>query len=217
MNRIVVLSLAFLLMGCSGPNLPFEKDLPANSAMVAPPWETLVKAGPGADKELDLETLNGAGGQLASSTAVTPPPAATPDRADEKQRMNDDADKPIKKAVVIKSVAVPLVQGAAGSGNADLTEAMRQVLREAGWPVVNNPAPDALTIRGKVTMAAAKGASQTVKLEWVITSPDGKRLGDIAQANDVEAGSLAKGWGENARFASEAAAEGIFKLIQGYR
>ncbi len=171
-----------------------------------------MQAGPNADKELDLETLNGPGGQFANSTAVIPP-----QQVEEQQQAAKAESKPGKKAVVIKSVAVPLVQGAAGSGNTDLTEAMRQVLREAGWPVVNSPAPDALTIQGKVKMAAAKGSSQTVKLEWLVTTPDGKRLGDISQANDVQAGSLDQGWGENARYASEAAAEGIFKLIQGYR
>ena len=214
------LSLALLLAACSGPRLPFEKDLPADSATVNPPWETLVQAGPGADKELDLETLNGPGGQFANSTAITPPSVpieATPPKVEEKQQVAKAENKPGKKGVVVKSVAVPLVQGAAGSGNIDLTEAMRQVLREAGWPVVNSPAPDALTISGKVKMAAAKGSSQTVKLEWLVTTPDGKRLGDISQANDVQAGSLDQGWGENARYASEAAAEGIFKLIQGYR
>lgn len=217
MKSFAALTLALLLASCSGPRLPFEKDLPADSATVNPPWETLVQAGPNADKELDLETLNGPGGQFANSTAVTPPPApieATPQQVGEKQQVAKDDSK---KGIVIKSVAVPLVQGAAGSGNTDLTEAMRQVLREAGWPVVNSPAPDALTIQGKVKMAAAKGSSQTVKLEWLVTTPDGKRLGDISQANDVQAGSLDQGWGENARYASEAAAEGIFKLIQGYR
>jgi hypothetical protein len=216
MHKIWLPLLAFLLVACSGPRLPFEKDLPAQDAMISPPWEALVKAGPGAEKELDLETLNGPGGQFAGA-ATPPPPVSAPQPEVAMNEQPPKTDEPQKPGIAIKSVAVPVVQGATGSGNADLTEAMRQVLREAGWPVVNAPAPDALTIRGKVKASPANGATQNVKLEWIISTPDGKRLGDIAQTNDVQTGSLDKGWGENARFATEAAAEGIFKLIQGYR
>jgi hypothetical protein len=214
LRQFLLLLCVFALAACSGPRLPFEKELPASSAMINPPWETLVKAGPGADKELDLETLNGPNGQRSGTSNSAPPEqVAVADKAP----VSLEAPPSTKKGVAIKAVAVPAVQGATGSGNTDLTKAMRQVLREAGWTVVNAPAPDALTIRGKVKTARANGNTQNVKLEWVVTSPDGKRLGDIAQANDVEAGSLDKGWGENARFATEAAAEGIFKLIQKYR
>ncbi len=215
-RKFCLLLCSFLLVACSGPRLPFEKDLPAQDAMISPPWEALVKAGPGAEKELDLETLNGPGGQFAGE-ATPPPPVTTPPPEVALNEQTPKADAPQKTGIVIKSVAVPTVQGATGSGNADLTKAMRQVLREAGWPVVNAPAPDALTIRGRVKTSPANGARQNVSLEWIISTPDGKRLGDIAQANAVQAGSLDKGWGENARFATEAAAEGIFKLIQGYR
>jgi hypothetical protein len=215
-QKLSLFLLALLLAACSGPRLPFEKDLPAQDAMISPPWEALVKAGPGAENELDLETLNGPGGQFAGA-ATSPPPVSAPQPEEAMNAQPPKTEEQQKSGIAIKSVAVPAVQGATGSGNADLTEAMRQVLREAGWPVVNAPAPDALTIRGKVNTSPANGATQNVKLEWIISTPDGKRLGDIAQANDVQIGSLDKGWGENARFATEAAAEGIFKLIQGYR
>jgi hypothetical protein len=212
LRHCVLLFVVLVVAACSGPTLPFEKDLPAESTIVNPPWEALVQAGPGAENELDLETLNG------PNAAVQPPPLI----AEAEAAGRDDAEpppppkKPDKNAVAIKSVAVPSVQGAAGKGNAELTQAMRQVLRDAGWPVVNTPAANALTIKGKVKTVKA-GAVETVRLEWVVTTPDGKTLGDISQANDVPAGSLDKGWGENARFATEAAATGIFKLIQNYR
>ena len=218
-RKFWLLPLALLLVACSGPRLPFEKDLPAQDAMISPPWEAFVKAGPGAEKELDLETLNGPGGQLPGAATPPPPDTAPPPEvaAAEQQTKATETKEPQKPGIVIKSVAVPTVEGGTGSGNSDLTNAMRQVLREAGWPVVSAPTPDAITIRGKVITTPPNGAMQTVKLQWIISTPDGKRLGDIAQANDVAAGSLEKGWGENARFATEAAAEGIFKLIQGYR
>jgi hypothetical protein len=201
-----------LLAGCSGPRLPFEKDLPAESSIVNPPWEALVQAGPGAEKDLDLETLNG------PATAQMPPPliAETEAAGQEDVAPKLQAKKPGKNAVAIKAVALPAVQGALGQGNRELTAAMGAVLREAGWPVVSTPAANALTIRGKVKITRS-GSTDLVKLQWIVTTPDGKVLGDVSQANPVAAGSLDKGWGENARFASEAAATGIFKLIQNYR
>lgn len=211
LRHLLLLTMMLVLVACSGPTLPFEKDLPAESTIVNPPWEALVQAGPGAENDLDLETLNG------PTAAVQPPPLIAETEAAAQEAGEQPAPKkPDKKAVAIKSVAVPSVQGAAGQGNAELTQAMRQVLRDAGWPVVNTPSASALTIRGKVKTVRA-GAVETVELAWVVSTPDGKTLGDISQANDVPAGSLDKGWGENARFATEAAATGIFKLIQNYR
>jgi hypothetical protein len=215
LQRLLFVMLAFVLVACSGPRLPFEKDLPAESNIVAPPWEAFVKAGPGADKELDFETLDGPGANFPPA----PPPLIAETEASGQENVVPEVVTPKtqRKGVAIKSVAVPLVQGAEGRGNAELTEAMRQVLREAGWPVVKTPAANALTIRGKVKTAAAVGDTQNVKLQWTVTTPDGKSLGEISQSNEVPAGSLQQGWGENAGFATQAAAEGIFKLIQNYR
>jgi hypothetical protein len=212
MLRYFLMAVFLLLAACSGPRLPFEKDLPAQSTIVNPPWEALVKAGPGAEKELDLETLNG------PATAQMPPPLIAEMEAAGQEDVAPEVavKKPSKNAVAIKAVAVPLVQGALGQGNAELSTAMRDVLREAGWPVVTTPAATALTIRGKVKITRA-GPVDNVNLQWIVTTPDGKVLGNVSQANAVAAGSLNKGWGENARFASEAAAGGIFKLIQNYR
>jgi hypothetical protein len=219
MGRLALLCVALALAACTGPRLPFEKEAPVSGSqtkLVNPPWETLVKAGPGADKELDLETLNGPLAQPAPPpvAAVDTPPSLAEDEVVSKQ---PPISKPGKKGVVITAVAVPQVSGGNAKANADLTEAMRQVLREAGWKVVYAPAPDALTIRGKVNVAAPQGQTQNVKLSWNVKAPDGKILGDISQSNDIAAGSLAGGWGDNARYATEAAAEGIFKLIQKYK
>jgi hypothetical protein len=220
MRLFFMLAVALTLAACSGPRFPFEKDAPAKGAptqLVNPPWETLVRAGPGADKDLDLETLNGPLTQPAPPpvAAVDAPPSLAEEEVAEKK--SQPISKPEKQGVVIKAVAVPSVMGADGKGNQELTEAMRQVLRDAGWAVVKAPAANALTIRGKVKLGTAQGQTQNVKLDWSVTSPDGKVLGSISQANDVEAGSLQAGWGENARYATEAAAEGIFKLIQKYK
>ncbi len=94
---------------------------------------------------------------------------------------------------------------------------MRQTLEKAGWPVLKAPRADALTISGKVRLEKPQGASQQVALRWTVSTPDGRSLGDIKQANSVPAGSLDQGWGDNAVPVAEAAATGIFDLIKIYR
>jgi hypothetical protein len=198
-----------MLAGCTAGA---ARLLPVNP-LVHPPWEAFVRAGPGADKDVDYETLNG-------------PSIATAQPGDVKLDQDIEvADLPAEKskakpadknAEVIKSVAVLGVKGA-GSGNDELTQAMRAVLDDAGWPVLEAKRKDALNIQGKVSLSPVEGNSQTVRIVWLVTSPSGKGLGDVRQENAVPAGSLDNGWGDNAVAAAQAAAEGISKLIEKYR
>jgi hypothetical protein len=109
------------------------------------------------------------------------------------------------------------VSGAPGTGNADLTTAMRQTLADAGWPVLKGPRDDALTILGHVKIGPKQAKSQNVTLAWTVKTPDGRVLGTVKQANDVPAGSLEGGFGESALFAAQAAAGGIYDLVKKYR
>ena len=74
-----------------------------------------------------------------------------------------------------------------------------------------------MAISGRVALTAPKSGVQQVKLAWAVTLPTGKVLGTVRQANDVPAGSLNKGWGQTASYAAEAAAEGIFNLVEQVR
>jgi hypothetical protein len=117
----------------------------------------------------------------------------------------------------IGAVAVLPVHGAPGKGNAQLTAALRAALASAGWPVLNGPRDGALTIDGEVSFEARKGDTQKVAIAWTVTSPDGRTLGVVKQANDVPAGSLDSNWGETAGYAAQAAAIGIFDLVERLR
>src|SRR5438552_2649636 len=192
-----------------------------------PPLETYARAGPDADKDIDYETLNG---------PMKPPPTAMAE-ASPAARSNDTAlaaaaepidEQPVAAAArpdkpdatgrkQITAVVVLPVSGAPGSGNDDLTKAMRQTLEEAGWPVLIKPRDDALTISGQVKLGPARGKSQNVALAWTVKTPDGKTLGTVKQSNDVPQGSLEDGWGDNALFAAQAAAGGIYDLVKKYR
>jgi hypothetical protein len=117
----------------------------------------------------------------------------------------------------IDKVALVGVTGSPGRGNDELYRAMRKVLRMAGWPVVSKPGKSTLAISGRVELGEEKGGVQQVQLAWAVMLPTGKVLGTVRQQNDVPAGSLNEGWGKTAGFAAEAAAEGIFNLVQDVR
>jgi hypothetical protein len=123
-----------------------------------------------------------------------------------------------RKGHAIRAVAVMPVEGSPGrSGDAELTAALRKTLIDAGWPVVNTPQPNALTIVGQVRVAEAGSANQSVSVRWVVRSPDGKTLGDVKQANSVPRGTLDSGWGPVAMVVAEAAASGIFDIVKRYQ
>jgi hypothetical protein len=117
----------------------------------------------------------------------------------------------------ITAVVVLPVSGAPGTGNADLTKAMRQTLSDAGLPVLTSPRENTLTILGNVKLGPKQDKSQNVALAWTVKTPDGRTLGTVRQANDVPSGSLEEGFGENALFAAQAAASGIYDLVKKYR
>lgn len=199
------------------------------TSIVAPPWETFVAAGPGAENDIDYETLNGpvAAAFDASGSADPLPPAAAgppddeadgvPSSTEAAMQQPSEAERSGGKGTRITAVAVLPVTGARGAGNSELTGAMRETLGKAGWKVAAGPRPGALILAGKVTLSNPVSGTQKVSLVWVVSTPDGKILGDIKQSNTVPTGSLDQTWGEGATYVAEAAATGIFELIGKYR
>jgi hypothetical protein len=219
--------MALSLAACSDVPQPFGKQNPQVSPggwITRPPSETFKTAGPMAEYEIDYETLEGPiekeepietaelnPAQPKKAVAAVEPPLAAEEPPPEKPKPKKEG------AVEIKAVAVVPVKGARGKGNDELTKAMRETLAKAGWPVLKAPRKDALTIAGTVAMAGATEGKEQVTVAWKVTGPDGKMIGSIDQANTVDAGSLDKGFGENAVYAAEAAATGIFNLVKKLR
>lgn len=218
---MALLVLAAVALSACGVTQPFSKaqPLPPDNAMVAPPWEARVAAGPGASQDIDLETLNGPGAAPPQDAAPPPDTLAgrNPGTAAGAAPPPEAKGPAPKRGEVISAVAVIPVQGGTPKANAELTQALRQTLRKAGWKVITRPAKNALLIWGQVTVAAPAGGSQNVALVWTVVTPAGKTLGDVKQANDVPAGSLDRGWGANAAAVTDAAAGGLFDLINKYR
>jgi hypothetical protein len=177
-----------------------------------PPLHAFQEAGPGAEKDIDYETLMGPGmGPPGEMVAEEPPVPTKPDlpaAAAPKAKSSEPA---------IKAIALLPVTGSPGRGNAELRGALKAVLLNAGWPVVDAARPDALSISGVVTLSAPAGSTQRVALAWTVTKPDGTEVGVVRQANQVPSGSLDAGWGETADYAAQAAAEGLADLVQRLR
>jgi len=183
-----------------------------------PPPEDYAMAGPDAEHEIDYETLYGPGKAIPVSAAAGDAPRMSGiPAAPEDSPASRGSDGEAAGRHTIRAVAVLAVRGATGTGNAELTSAMRETLASAGWPVVAKPRSDALTISGKVDLGPKDGDSQRIALDWTVASPDGKTLGTISQANSVPAGSLDINWGDTAIYAAEAAATGIFDLVKKLR
>ena len=160
----------------------------------------------------------------SETTTRVPPKAETSSETPNEPAVAESGtpEKPAAKpkagtAVQIRAVAVISVKGSPGGGDAELTAAMRKTLAAAGWPVVTKRAPDALTIVGRVKVAAKGTANQSVSVRWEVQSPDGKTLGDVKQANDVPNGTLDQGWGPAAFAVAEAAAGGIFDIVNRFQ
>jgi hypothetical protein len=149
---------------------------------------------------------------LPTARPAPDPETELASRASEARKAAGD-DVPTK----IDRVALVGVTGSPGRGNDELYRAMRKTLRMAGWPVVSKPGKSTLAISGRVQLGQEKGGVQQVELAWAVMLPTGKVLGTVRQQNDVPAGSLNEGWGKTAGFAAEAAAEGIFSLVQDVR
>jgi len=118
-------------------------------------------------------------------------------------------------------VMIPAISGAPGDGNLSLTRAVRSLLEQQGVAVIDpNLPPDgfvperAYTLRGAVGMGAPmpEGA-QPIAITWDLYSPTGAHLGNVAQQNMIQAGSLDGPWGEVAIYAAMGATEGILTLL----
>jgi len=111
------------------------------------------------------------------------------------------------------TTVVPAVIGAPGDGATALTAALQHALTGSGVKLASAGGTGSYTVQGHVTMGQPAGGKQTIKIEWQVIDPAGKKVGTVSQNNVVPQGSLDGPWGKTADQAAAAAAQGVLKLL----
>ncbi len=111
------------------------------------------------------------------------------------------------------ATTIATVVGAPGDGAQSLTRALQANLRNRGIETASGALPGAYTVQGKVTMGSPSAGKQTIKIEWQVIDPAGKKKGTVWQNNVVPQGALDGPWGKTADDAAAEAAKGIIELL----
>ncbi|MFD0986682.1 hypothetical protein [Methyloligella solikamskensis] len=112
---------------------------------------------------------------------------------------------------------VATVTGAPGDGQTSLTRAMQKHLSADGIKLARSRGGNVYTVQGKVSVSSASGNRETVRIDWTVMDPRGKKLGTVSQQNTISKGSLNGPWGAIADAAAGAAADGIINLLPKQR
>jgi hypothetical protein len=110
-------------------------------------------------------------------------------------------------------VVVAPVAGAPGDGQRSLTTALKKRLYAGGVKLANGTAVNVYMVKGSVKLVDASGGKQSIRIDWLVLDPSGKKLGTVSQQNTIPKGSLNGPWGAIADAAAGAAANGIIKLL----
>ncbi|MAB13750.1 hypothetical protein [Parvibaculum sp.] len=105
------------------------------------------------------------------------------------------------------------VAPAPGDGDRALTAAMEKALSEKLKGRLADMTGGPYKVTGEVVTASRNDGQTDVSIRWVLTGPQGTKLGEVRQSRAVKAAAIAGRWGPLADQAARAAAEGILKLI----
>lgn len=155
---------------------------------------------------------SGGGGGGAPPVASSAPPSIGPPSGSPSRQPGPSAtvaDTPPGEVLAL----VPPVSGAPGDGQKSLTAALKKRLFAGGVKLASAPARNVYTVKGSVTLADGDGGKQSIRIDWQVLDPSGRRLGTVSQQNMIPKGSLNGPWGAIADAAAGAAADGIIKLL----
>jgi hypothetical protein len=175
------------------------------------PWSGVDSA---AIRSIAGKTTSQLAASVPRSRGSAPAVAATPETA---PAARPQAAAPASTASVASpkanGVLVQPVAGAPGDGQRSLTVALKKKLYAGGVKLANGPAVNVYTVKGSVKLADASGGKQSIRIDWQVLDPNGRKLGTVSQQNTIPKGSLNGPWGAIADAAASAAADGILKLL----
>jgi hypothetical protein len=155
--------------------------------------------------------------QIAASLSGSPAPAepspapsTSPNPAPSRTARSQEA-APAAKGPVTTIVAP--VAGAPGDGTKSLTAAIKKRLYAKGVKLATVPTGNTYTVKGTVSVSDGAAGKQSIRIDWQVLDPNGKRVGTVSQQNNIPKGSLDGPWGAIADAAAGAAADGIVKLL----
>ncbi|MBE0530642.1 MAG: hypothetical protein IH626_07410 [Rhodospirillales bacterium] len=125
-----------------------------------------------------------------------------------------DAELPATGSNVHRGVFLAEIAGAPGDGNTALATALRHALEGGPFGLAETAGDATHVVRGIVTADPPKDGNQRIAIEWHVTTPDGREVGEANQENTIPAGRLDRRWGGIAGLAAQAAAEGITEILQ---
>lgn len=147
-------------------------------------------------------TLSRGGGAPSAVAASEPSPATTATAA-----------PAAAKSAKPNGVVVAPVAGAPGDGQRSLTTALKKRLYAGGIKLANGTTDNVYMVKGSVVLSEASGGKQSIRIDWLVLDPSGRKLGTVSQQNTIPRGSLNGPWGAVADAAAGAAAAGIIKLL----
>jgi hypothetical protein len=156
-----------------------------------------------ANKTASQLAANLPGGRSASTPTAAAAPAAPAVAASTASTAQPKAS----------GVLVAPVSGAPGDGRRSLTTALKKRLYKDGIKLANGTSSNVYTVQGIVKLSSASGGKESIRIDWQVLDPSGKRLGTVSQQNTIPKGSLNGPWGAIADAAAGAAADGIIKLL----
>jgi hypothetical protein len=112
----------------------------------------------------------------------------------------------------VTTIVAP-VSGAPGDGTKSLTAAIKKRLYAKGVKLATVQTGNTYTVKGIVSVTDGSGGKQSIRIDWQVIDPNGKRVGTVSQKNNIPKGSLDGPWGAIADAAAGAAADGIVKLL----